>query len=117
MANSSRQEQEQKRGQEPGQGQEQRAEGQKPRVSAVFADAPAGALTPVANSSGADFSVAVLAARPGTSGVHGDGSYATASYATTDLVKADIGEADLVEAGARPAGAVVRGRLSAGGPR
>ncbi|MFI7311451.1 hypothetical protein [Streptomyces hygroscopicus] len=91
-------------------------------MSAVFADAPAGALTPVANSSGADFSVAVLAARPGTSGVHGDGSYATASYATTDLVKADIGEADIGEAdigeaGARPAGAVVRGRLSAGGPR
>ncbi|MEU2685320.1 hypothetical protein ABZ654_15820 [Streptomyces hygroscopicus] len=95
---------------------------QKPRVSAALADAPAGALTPVANSSGADFSVAVLDARPGTSGVHGDGSYATASYATTDivetdLVKADIGEADIGEAGARPAGAVVRGRLSASGPR
>ncbi|MEU2208058.1 hypothetical protein AB0B95_25085 [Streptomyces hygroscopicus] len=86
-------------------------------MSAVFADAPAGALTPVANSSGADFSVAVLDARPGTSGVHGDGSYTTASYATTDIVEADLVKADIGEAGARPAGAVVRGRLSAGGPR
>ncbi|MFF5586589.1 hypothetical protein [Streptomyces hygroscopicus] len=86
-------------------------------MSAVFADAPAGALTPVANSSGADFSVAVLDARPGTSGVHGDGSYATASYATTDIVEADLVKVDIGEAGARPAGAVVRGRLSAGGPR
>ncbi|MFC9222242.1 hypothetical protein ACFT8W_16115 [Streptomyces hygroscopicus] len=86
-------------------------------MSAALADAAAGVLTPMANSSGEDFSVAVLDARPGTSGVHGDGSYATASYATTDIVEADLVKADIGEAGARPTGAVVRGRLSAGGPR
>ncbi|MFF6847650.1 serine hydrolase [Streptomyces antimycoticus] len=53
-------------------------------LSAALADA----LGPVAQGSGADFSVAVLDTRSRTSGVHGDGSYATASIVKVGILAA-----------------------------
>ncbi|MBO3680911.1 serine hydrolase [Streptomyces sp. NEAU-YJ-81] len=53
-------------------------------LSAALADA----LSPVAQGSGAHFSVAVLDPRSGTSGVHGDGSYATASIVKVGILAA-----------------------------
>ncbi|SEC88910.1 serine hydrolase [Streptomyces melanosporofaciens] len=53
-------------------------------LSAALTDA----LGPVAQGSGADFSVAVLDTRSGTSGVHGDGSYATASIVKVGILAA-----------------------------
>ncbi|ASR00577.1 serine hydrolase [Streptomyces sp. 11-1-2] len=53
-------------------------------LSAALADA----LGPAAQGSGAHFSVAVLDTRSGTSGVHGDGSYATASIVKVGILAA-----------------------------
>ncbi|MEV6131093.1 serine hydrolase [Streptomyces violaceusniger] len=53
-------------------------------LSATLADA----LGPVAQGSGAHCSVAVLDPRSGTSGVHGDGSYATASIVKVGILAA-----------------------------